>query len=193
MRQERSAQNLVVVLLAVAVLAMSIGFATYSQNLTITGTATFKKALWSVHFDTEQTISTSGSTITSPPTPTVTNTTATYTVTLSKPGDVYTFDIDVINDGTIDAKLDQVTLTSSVNGAYIGHSVKIGANTYSETTSTGLNIPLAAAANNTPGRQTVTVKVEYLLPADAASLPTSNDVQATLTVTLHYIDALPSA
>jgi len=183
MRQERSSQNLVIVLLAIAVLAMTVGFATYSQNLTITGTATFKKASWSVQFDDTTWDESGSSTGVSSSAHNVGTTAATYTVTLNKPGDVFTFDLDVKNAGTIDAKLTEIDLTNSQSSAaYISHSVTYDGVTYSNATNANINKVLAAGNS-----ETVTVRVEYV-PAAANALPSSADVTATLGVTLQYVD-----
>ena len=52
MRRENYIQNVIIALLAITVLAMSIGYAAYTQQLNVNGTATFSKAKWDVHFDT---------------------------------------------------------------------------------------------------------------------------------------------
>ena len=191
MRQERSSQNLVLVLLAVAVLAMSVGFATYSQNLSINGTATFKKASWDVHFDSTTFAEDANNSVAISPAPTHSFSPASkptqldYTVTLEKPGDVYQFTVDVINEGTIDAKLTQISLTNDQSSAaYISHSVTYDGVTYTDATNANINKVLAG--NN--GTETVTVRVEYVLPANEADLPTAADVTAHLGVTLNYVD-----
>ena len=191
MRQERSPQNLVLVLLAVAVLAMSVGFATYSQNLQINGTATFKKASWDVHFDGSSFAEDANNSVASSPATTHTfsqtndkPTQLAYTVTLEKPGDVYQFTVDVINEGTIDAKLTEIDLSNDQSSAaYISHSVIYDGVTYTNATNSGINKVLASTDS-----ETVTVRVEYVLPANASDLPTAADVTAHLGVTLNYVD-----
>ena len=51
MRKESIVQNVVIVVLAIAVITMSVGYAALSQQLKVTGEATFKQAKWDVHFD----------------------------------------------------------------------------------------------------------------------------------------------
>ena len=192
MRQERGTQNLVIVLLAVAVLVMSVGFAAYSQNLTINGTATFKKASWDVHFDKTSFAEDSNNSVATNPATTHTfsqtndkPTQLDYTVTLEKPGDVYQFTVNVVNEGTIDAKLTSIDLTNDQSSAaYISHSVIYDGVTYTNASNTGIDKVLAGNG----GSKTVTVRVEYLLPANAEDLPTSADVVAHLGVTLNYVD-----
>ena len=201
MRKEKSIQNVTIIVLAVAILVMSVGFALYSSQLTINGTATFKKSMWNVEFDTSSYSETANSTITVDQTDTDVfqfgNTSLVYDVTLTAPGEVYEFTVDVYNGGTIDAELSGVTLSKSVAsgnvGAYVGYTVYYTytdsnsvehTNTYTATTS-GLAIPLPADTS-----ATVTVRVEYVAPNDPAALPTSADVPVTFGLTLDYVDAL---
>ena len=51
MEKKISYSGLVVVVLAVAVLVMSVGFAVFSTNLSINGTAQVSSSSWQVEFD----------------------------------------------------------------------------------------------------------------------------------------------
>ena len=96
----------------VTILCMGIGFAFLSSNLTITGNTSVSGNKWNVYFTNVQT--TEGSVEASVvPTTTGTNTTSLeYTVTLDKPGDFYEFRVDAVNNGTIDAMVQNVELSS---------------------------------------------------------------------------------
>lgn len=185
MRQEKGLQTVVIAVLAVAILVMSVGFAYFSQDLHINGTATFTAAKWDVHFDT--TSFAEDSTITASPTPTVTGTNITYTVTLAKPGDEYKFHVNVVNEGTIDAILKKITITNSSNAEYVEHIVKYNTTSYTSTTD-NINATLVKKTGNTPGTVPVEVTVRYKEPANASSLP-STDQTVTLNVTLDYQSA----
>ena len=50
MERSNKFQNVLIVMLTVAVVAMAVGFATYTANLQINGNATFSAAKWDVHF-----------------------------------------------------------------------------------------------------------------------------------------------
>ena len=179
MRKERSLQNIVIVVLAVAILAMSVGFAAYSQNLNINGTATFTAAKWDVHFDTETFVEKSEIKASSKE---VGNTAITYSVTLPKPGSTYSFEVNVKNFGTIDAKLTKITLSglTEAQKKYISYTVNYDGTDYDETTD-GLADDLLV--NDT---HTLNVTVAYLLPADSADLP-ATDVEVNLTIALDYV------
>ena len=122
MRQEKGLQNIIIVVLSVAVLAMSVGFAVYAQQLNVNGTATFTAAKWDVHFNTNSFAETSTINATSK---NVGNTAITYSVTLPNPGSEYTFTVDVKNYGTIDAALEAITLSglTEAQKKYISYTV----------------------------------------------------------------------
>lgn len=182
MKNERNVQNIVIVALAVVIVVMSVGYALYSQTLTINGTATFNKAVWDVHFDTETFNETS--TIKST-TNSVQNTSITYQVTLAKPGDTYSFTVNAKNFGTIDAKATNITLTglTAEQQKYITYKVSYNGTEYTSSTS-GLNIPLVAGASHP-----VVVTVSYILPQTATDLPSEN-VTVNLNASIDYVDAV---
>lgn len=187
MRQERGIQTTVIAVLAVAILVMSVGFAAYSQNLNINGTATFTAAKWSVHFDTASYAETANSTAHPATAPSPTTTDMTYTVTLPKPGEKYEFTIDVVNEGTMDAALKSITITPSPSPvpAYVSHTVNYNGTDYTATDASITGVTLPKQTGSTPGRHTVKVTVEYLEPADASALP-QTDQTVTFNVTLGY-------
>ena len=182
MRQEKGLQNIIIVVLAIAVLVMSVGFATYSETLNINGTATFTAAKWDVRFDksTQNETSTLKST-----THTVDDRAISYSVTLPKPGSTFTFTVNVKNYGTIDAALKKITMTglTEAQQAYITHTVNYGGTTYTQTTD-NIGTVLAASGNQSV---TVTVTVSYNLAA-ANQLP-EEDQEVSLNVSFDYIDA----
>ena len=183
MRKEKSLQNIIIVVLAIAVLTMSVGFAVYEQNLSITGTATFTAAKWDVHFDTSTFNETSTIEASSKE---VGNTAITYSVTLPSPGSTYSFTVNIKNFGTIDAALKKITMTglTAAQSEYITYTVNYAGQDYTQTTD-NLNIGLAASTHATA---TVTVTVSYVKPDDASDLP-STDQQVTLTAAFDYVDA----
>ena len=103
MEKKRTGQIVTILVLSFAVLFMSVGFAAFSQTLDINGTANVDAAKWSVHFDKATYEETTGSVTAT--NPTIGDTSITYEITLEKPGDYYSFNINVINDGTFDANL----------------------------------------------------------------------------------------
>lgn len=85
------------------ILFISIGYALITSNLSISGTGAFKKNKWDVHFDNLDILK--GESLASvAPTVTGHNTTEiSYTVNFNTPGDVYKFNVDIVNLGSIDA------------------------------------------------------------------------------------------
>lgn len=182
MRKEIGLQNLIIVVLAIAVLAMSVGFATYSANLQINGTATFSKALWDVHFDTGSYNETSTIKSTNH---TVGDNSVSYTVTLPSPGSTYSFEINAKNYGTIGAKLKKITMTglTEQQQKFITYTVNYAGTDYTTTTD---NIGTALPAG-TSSTAKITVTVSYVYPAEAADLP-SADQEVTLSAVFDYVD-----
>ena len=174
MEKQTKVTNIAIIALAVAVVFMSVGFALYSTQLTLNGTATVKPASWSVKFDT-----TAGATVAQNSVPAttsnLTDTAYTYSFTLNKPGDYFEVDLSVVNDGTINAILKKITMNGvdSSNNKYLRYTLTYAGTPYTQTTD-GLSTALNAEAT-----ATVKVKVEYLLPNDSADLP---QTQQTVTI-----------
>ena len=184
MRQERGLQNTVIVVLAIAILVMSVGFATYSENLKINGTATFNKATWDVRFNKTSFNETSEIKAT---TKSVEDKVISYSVTLPKPGSTYSFTVNVQNYGTIDAELKKITMTglTTEQAKYISHKVTYAGTDYTETTD---NITGKVIAGGGTATATVVVTVKYELPAVATDLPSENQT-VNLNVEFDYVDA----
>ena len=95
-------------LLVILLLTVTIGYAVLTANLKITGTANIKSNTWDVHF--ENIANQTGVTPSVAPTSNnITTTELTFTVDLDLPGDFYQFNVDAVNDGSIDAMVDLVT------------------------------------------------------------------------------------
>ena len=167
MESKKNGQLIVIGVLAFAILFMSIGFATYNAVLNIGGEVTVQPATWSVHWDTASFSQASGSVAITQTQ--FTGTAYSFTATLAQPGDYAQFTIDAVNDGTFNANLTDITLSSiSQHSNYLTYEVTYGSNTYTAS-QTGLSTLLAAST----GREHVTVKVTYTTPADSANLPQS--------------------
>ena len=104
----RDKKNLIIAALLFALVAMSIGYAAFSDNLNINGSASVS-GNWDVEI-TGITSSFTGTAIDKTP-PSFTATTATFNALLNIPGETATYTITVQNKGTIDAKLSSITLT----------------------------------------------------------------------------------
>ncbi len=185
MEGNRKGQNLLIIALVVAVVAMSVGFAasSYTQALTISGSnVTAKAAKWDVHFDDSTYSETTGSVAAT--SHTLTGTTLTYAVTL-EPGEFYEANATVVNEGTFNANLTGITLTgvSAEQAKYIKYSIFYNGTEYTTSTSN-----LTISLPKTTGTAAVKVRVEYYLPAQSSDLP-ATDQTITLSSTLSYVQA----
>lgn len=196
MERKNGAQTITIAVLAVAILVMAVGFAGYNANLEISGATTLSAAKWDVHFVSDAAKTgyfavTSNNTITGV-TPTVSGTNVSYTVTLPNPGDVFEFTIDVVNEGTFDAKLDSIVIAPTITADedknldytvwYNGAEYKADA-THGTYTVTGVTLPKKEGSD--PGRATVKVRTEYQRVSNASDL-LSADMEKTMSVTLNY-------
>ena len=101
-----------IALLIVSSVAITIGYASFSQILTINGEATVEKSTWKIGFEnlssailvgtaeevTHPSISSGGTDIGS------------YNVNFTTPGDSVSYTFDIVNSGTFDAKLSSITI-----------------------------------------------------------------------------------
>lgn len=189
MNKEGRFQNVLIILLAVAVVGMSIGFAAFSSRLTITGNATFEKAKWEVIWDnttlqeTETNATEQGTVVVDS-----NNMNVTYNVTL-KPHTSYSFTVNAKNNGTFDAKLTGITFTgsspaqvaSTYNGK-IGYTFTYGGADYTDTTTFSTSNPTLAKNG---GTVPVVVTLTYPLPENENDL-LAEDVNLQLGVQLNY-------
>ena len=168
----------VMLLLVVAVILMTVGFAAYAQRLTINGNVTVKGSPWDVRYDVTKGVTENHGTATSK---SLTDTDFTFAVTLEKPGDYYEATFDVKNFGSMTAYLKAITMSSiSAHSAYLSYTI-----TYDGVEYTSSQSGLTGKSIAADGSKTVKVKVTYLAPASSSSLPTS-DVNVTVTGSFDY-------
>ena len=107
----------IIIILAILILAIAVGYAALSQTLTINGTANITTD-WKVII-TQIAASSSNETngATDKVTPTYTDTTATFNVDLAYPGATASYVITVENQGNIDALLDSIEGVTEANSA----------------------------------------------------------------------------
>jgi len=188
MNKEGRFQTVLIILLAVAVVGMSIGFAALQTQLTINGNATFKAAKWEVIWDNSTVAEVENGTegtyeITN------NNLNVNYTVTL-KPNTSYKLTVDAINKGTFDAKLNSINFTglspAEVTSQYspkISYIVTYGGTAYSQNTDTSSgNILLPKETGRTP----LVVTLTYPMPGSEADL-LDEDTTLTLGVQLNFV------
>ncbi len=165
MRRKKTKSMLI---LALLLLGLTVGYAVLSTNLSINGTSTINKPTWDIHF--ENIVTKSGS-VTPTTAAAISNQgkTVTYAVTLNIPGDFYEFNVDVKNAGTIDGMIESIT--STVNGqpisnlpSYVEYYV-----TYSDGVEIGENQLLTAGS-----KLTYTVHIGFKRDINPEDLPGNN-------------------
>ena len=107
--KKKNTKNKVFLVLAL-ILCITVGYAALTTTLNINGNSEIKNAKWDIHFDNlvvnEDSVEAS-----TPATIDSNKTTVNYVVNLVKPGDIYAFTVDVVNDGTIDGMISTVSNT----------------------------------------------------------------------------------
>ena len=177
---QKNTGKILIAIAIVLLLAISIGYAALSTTLTINGTANIAANSWLIYFTNVQ-VKTGSITATQVPTTSGTSTTTlTWAVNLQTPGDYYEYNVDVKNDGTIDAMIGSLSNTSlNTNQAkYLNYTV-----TYSD----GATIE---QYDKLDSNETVTLKVrvEYKTDLNPEDLPTEN-TPVTLTYTSNYVQS----
>ena len=159
-------RNYIIAGLCMILVIMGVGYAAFQSQLRISGTSNITSN-WSVKITDIQSKVVNG-TPANASAPTHTDTTATFRTTLTSPGDTMQYDVTVLNEGDIDAKLDKITIPESTNPA-IGFEVS------------GIEEGSLLEAKQT-ALLTVTVKYN-----DVTEQP--SDLTADLEVTLDYSQA----
>ena len=186
----------VIVLLAIAVVTMSFGFASYAQKLTITGTTTVKSSKWSVHYKTDSLTKNAGSQDPAASSQQLTDTAWTFATTLNEPGEFYDWTAKVVNDGTINAQLTKITLSTLTEAQqkYLTYEVTYTPYTCSAPDScTPGTAKTVSATEDSLGialssgdYAIVNVKATYVQPDSENDLP-ADDANITLTAALDYV------
>ena len=196
MRKERFVQNVAIIVLAVAIIVMSVGYATYSTPLKINGTTTVEGAKWDVHFTDPAVTANSNAQSANITTPVhlVSPTEAEFSVTLAL-GEKYEFTLPVVNAGTIDAQLASATLTVKNGNTVIvdkGNSLSYSNDYLNYTTTWDDDTALATTdvlgTTQLTNTKTMKVSVEYFQPDDASALPETAQT-FTFTVDLNFVQS----
>lgn len=180
------AQNAAIIVLALAIILMSVGYAAYSTQLQLKGTTTVQSSKWSVVF--QNPTKHSSTTISDDD---ITEFKLTSSTALSfkanmSINDTYSFVVDVVNDGTFDAKLTDWTLTAkntTTNESLAINDAQTGASnsylTYTvkwlDGTALAANDPLkhkVAGQSDNVKKLLVTVKTQE--PTNVSDLPSAD-------------------
>lgn len=173
-------KNLYVILflVIVSVFTLSIAYAALSVTLDIVGSAQVNASNWDIHLN--NVVVTNGSVNSTAPNITGGNS-LNFSATLTKPGDFYEFTVDVVNGGTIDAMIENVTKTPELTvdqAKFLKYEVS-----YANGESIANKQAIAAGVT-----MPIKVRVEYRKDLVASDLPTGQ-VQLTLGLVLDYVQS----
>lgn len=178
----------IVVCLSIVVIIMSVGYAAFTSDLNIGGTATVKASKWQVKFLGEGEggyVETADSQNANPKE--ITDNNFTFTVELPNPGDFYETTLQVKNAGTLKAQLSSINMNATASPAdvnmsqYFKYSIKVGEHEYLESKS---NITDSKVLNPND-TENVVVRIDYILPGNADDLP-AQDETITVSGVLNY-------
>ncbi len=164
-------RNIIIGSLCAVVLLMAVGYAAFQTVLNIQGTSNITSS-WNVKITKVESKNIVG-TASNNGDPSFEELSATFKTSLQAPGDSIEYDITVSNTGSLDAKLDEITLSDTNNPA-----IKF--------TASGMTKGDVITAGST---KILTVKVEYL--SSVSEQPTNTT--STLTVDLDYSQATGTA
>ena len=114
MEKERRTKALVIVVMLIVVAGLTVAFASLSSVLNIKGTAYLDAAKWGIKFENLSSPTKVGSATTTGTAKIEETKSAEITginVSLSTPGDKVTYTVDLVNEGTINAKIDKIEKT----------------------------------------------------------------------------------
>ena len=175
---KKSKKNFVAIVLIVLLLALAVGYAAFSETLTISGTASTQTGNWDVKFISANATASvvTGTTPANTATLAADGKSVTVSVALAAPGDGSNITAVIKNDGKIDAKLTGFTvtgdLTETSSGSHVYTSNAIKMTVPAVTT----NEVLAAGA-----QKTFTFAVEWDENVAASTVQT-----ASFTITFTY-------
>ncbi len=182
--KEQHSKSIIAALLILLV-GVSIGYAMLSTTLLIKGDAVIKKATWDIHFDNVQ-IDSGSVAINSAngekkaEIKDSIRTLVEYNVVLNNPGDYYEFTVDVVNSGTMDAKISNVNLSGIE-----GHEKYF---TYSVVWDDNGETPAVNDVLEQGQSRKVRVKVQYDPNVTGDDLPTQ-DQTLELEFSMNYVQA----
>ena len=176
MKKERRTKALAVVVLLIVVAGLTVAFAALSTTLNINGTAYLDAAKWGIKFENLSSPTKIGSATTTGTAKIEEAKSASITginVGLSTPGDKVTYTVDLVNEGTINAKIDNIekTVLTSEQQRYL---------TFKVTDKNGNEVSEGDVLSAGETRN-LTITIEFIKDLTKEDLPTS-----TSTISLSY-------
>ena len=165
----------IVIVLVVLLLVLAVGYAAFSTNLTITGTAKTKTDNWKVRFTKAEIETALDGNFTETSSVTCADTAVTVNAVLQAPGDGASVTATIANEGKLDAVLDKFVVEG--NGF-----TKEGTNVY-KNGDIRVTVPDTTDGNIAAGEARVFV---FTVEWDAASTDTASDKTASFSITFTY-------
>ena len=176
--RDRKTLYMILSIVLISIFSLTIVYAALSVTLNIQGNAQVVASTWDIHLDnvkvTNGSVSGTEPSITSP-------TTATFSTTLNMPGDFYEFTIDVVNYGSIDAMIDDITKTPTLTetqSKYLNYIIE-----YQNGES--INTKQLVSKNSFVRLK---VRVEFRKDVTASDLPTTSET-LNLAFTVNYVQS----
>ena len=198
---ESKKKNILLGVLIVGVIAMTVAFAALSTNLRINGSANVAATSWNIHFYNWQKVDlaqgTTGHTNTAVypavnqlSTSDSTNITKVegVNVTLNQPGDVAKYTFEIVNDGSITARLSNFEANLTPSSNVIGYEVKC----FESNTRTGTEVEYNSTLAANGGKAYCYLQVEYndvtnAQVAGSSQVYTQSAVNTSLSATWTWI------
>lgn len=182
---KKSKKNYIAIVLVVLLLALAVGYAAFSQTLTISGTAN-ASGKWDVKFTTatiSQSIVTGAGTNTA--TPSTDGKSITVTVNLATPGDGANIHTVITNAGNVDAKLktDGFKVTGTGSTTFTSTTSEGGVTTY-KSGAILVKVPAVTAEHTIAATETKTF--DFSVEWDPSVTELADTQTATFTITFDY-------
>lgn len=177
-RRKKSFPKNILLLLVLLFFGMGLGYAVLADTIALNSIVEIDDASWNIYFDNFTSVNGN----VTPSFTTNSSTSVTFGVTLSNPGDYCEFTFDVVNDGTYDAKLDNIANSADLESSYF---------TYTVAYEDGLPIQVGDALP-AGEEETIRVRIDYLTLADETAYP-SVDRNVTYTLQMYYVQGRGNA
>ena len=176
--------------LIVGIVAISISYAAFTQNLNINGVANVEATSWSVHFANLKNGVRNGTAV-EQAAPTIKSgltTIGDYSVDFYTPGDSITYTFDVVNDGDYDAKISVLTKgTPTCSGSDSTSNTNVCANLeYSLTYTAGGDAVAVNDKLRVNETKNMTLVLRYKTTIGQNELPTATVTVGNLGITIQY-------
>ena len=168
--QEKT-KNILIAVLVVGLISMTVAYAAFTQNLTISSSAKVNNTKWDIKIKNftqaaaqNNLVSGTSEATVSGPTSTSGTTISGLVVTFMKPGDVVKFTFDLANEGDIDAKLNGYTLGEPDTTTKVSKAIVCGSSTKAEPTVGAASMNLAKTTGTIPCEMTLTLASDAVMP-----------------------------